>query len=331
MTENNIKGATLPLISILCTVYNHEPYLRQCLDGFVMQKTNFAFEAIVHDDASTDGSAAIIREYAEKYPDIIKPIYETENQYSKKDGSLTRIMNDAIHPDVKYIAICEGDDYWIDPHKLQKQFDFLENNKDYVLAYTDCKVFHQERLSLEYVKRSMQEIPDNDFYFDFLLEKNVVPTLTVLIRKSLYVEACHFINGPIWDRMLWIYLSKKGKFKFMNEPTGVYRILRESMSHSNSSQILLSNWDRGTKDLLGLLYKMRVSHKQMRKFIAIRAKYLLFLSYQANDYTKAKFYYDLMKKYNVLGFVDNVNFYSVKYFLFGKIATYIRILYRNLR
>ena len=138
-----------PLVSIKCTVYNHEPYLRQCLDGFVMQKTNFPFEAIVHDDASTDGSAAIIREYAEKYPDIIKPIYETENQYSKKDDSLGRIMNAAIHPDAKYIALCEGDDYWIDPLKLQKQIDFLEAQADYGLAYSKVKTYiHKDRKSV---------------------------------------------------------------------------------------------------------------------------------------------------------------------------------------
>lgn len=90
--------------------------------GFCDAKTNFKFEAIVHDDASTDGSAAIIREYAEKYPDIIKPIYETENQYSKHDSSLSRIINAHMHG--RYIAFCEGDDYWIDPYKLQKQVDF---------------------------------------------------------------------------------------------------------------------------------------------------------------------------------------------------------------
>ncbi|MEI3125979.1 MAG: glycosyltransferase family A protein [Odoribacter splanchnicus] len=78
------------MVTILCLVYNHESYIRQCLEGFVMQKTNFRFEAIVHDDASTDGTAAIIREYAEKYPNMIKPIFETENQYSKGDGSLVR-------------------------------------------------------------------------------------------------------------------------------------------------------------------------------------------------------------------------------------------------
>ena len=112
MNDDNI------LVSIQCLVYNHEPYLRQCLDGFVMQKTNFRFEAIVHDDASTDGSAAIIREYSEKYPDIIKPIYEAENQYSKHGGfsALFDILNSACKG--KYIAMCEGDDYWIDPMKL---------------------------------------------------------------------------------------------------------------------------------------------------------------------------------------------------------------------
>ena len=112
-----MKENTSPLmVTIRCCTYNHEPYIRQCLEGFVMQKTNFRFEAIVHDDASTDGTAAIIREYAKKYPDIIKPIFETENQYSKKDGSLRRIMD--AHTHGKYVAICEGDDYWIYTLKL---------------------------------------------------------------------------------------------------------------------------------------------------------------------------------------------------------------------
>ena len=127
-----------PLVAIKCLVYNHEPYLRDCLEGFVMQQTNFPFVAIVHDDASTDGSAAIIREYEEKYPNIIKPIYETENQYSKHDGSVGRIVDAAIDDTgAKYVAMCEGDDYWTDPLKLQKQVDFMEANPEYGLCYTD--------------------------------------------------------------------------------------------------------------------------------------------------------------------------------------------------
>lgn len=116
------------MVSVSCLVYNHAKYLRKCLDGFVMQKTNFKFEVLIHDDASTDGSQDIIREYEKKYPDIIKPIYQTENQYSKhisigKTYQYPRLKG-------KYIAFCEGDDYWCDDHKLQKQFDIMEMNSD---------------------------------------------------------------------------------------------------------------------------------------------------------------------------------------------------------
>ena len=122
------------IVTIQCLAYNHEAYIRQCLDGFVKQKTNFRFEAIIHDDASNDKTPEIIKEYAKKYPDIIKPILETDNQYSKKDGSLEKIIRS--HTYGKYVAMCEGDDYWIDEYKLQKQVDFLEKNKSYVLSHT---------------------------------------------------------------------------------------------------------------------------------------------------------------------------------------------------
>ena len=133
------------VVSIRCLVYNHASYLHQCLDGLVMQQADFDFEAIVHDDASTDGSAAIIREYAEKYPEIIKPIYETENQYSKGDGTLDRIMNAAIHPEARYIAVCEGDDYWTDPFKLQKQVNLLERHQDVGLVYGRARIYRQAK------------------------------------------------------------------------------------------------------------------------------------------------------------------------------------------
>lgn len=116
------------MVSVSCVVYNHAKYLRKCLDGFVMQKTNFKFEVLIHDDASTDGSQDIIREYEKKYPDIIKPIYQIENQYSKHIS----IGKTYQYPRAKgkYIAFCEGDDYWCDDNKLQKQFDIMETNPD---------------------------------------------------------------------------------------------------------------------------------------------------------------------------------------------------------
>ena len=121
------------LVTIICLVYNHEPYLRQCLDGFVMQKTDFKVEAIVHDDCSSDNSALIIKEYAEKYPDLIKTIFEKENQYPKIGFS--GIFNLILpHIKGKYVAFCEGDDYWTDPVKLQKHVNFLETHPEYSSA-----------------------------------------------------------------------------------------------------------------------------------------------------------------------------------------------------
>ena len=116
------------MISVICITYNHEKYIRKCLDGFIMQETDFPYEVLVHDDASTDNTAAIVHEYEILYPDIIKPIYQTENQYSKGKA----ITRDIIFPKCrgKYIALCEGDDYWIDTGKLQKQFDALETHPE---------------------------------------------------------------------------------------------------------------------------------------------------------------------------------------------------------
>ena len=124
-------------VSVVCNAYNHEKYIRSALEGFVMQKTSFPFEVLVHDDASTDHTAEIIREYEIKYPDIIKPIYSTENQYSKNDGSLDRIQYGRVQG--KYIALCEGDDYWMDPLKLQKQYDLLEKHPEIDMCATAAK------------------------------------------------------------------------------------------------------------------------------------------------------------------------------------------------
>ena len=119
--------------------YNHASYIRQCLDGFMMQKTNFLFEVLIHDDASTDGTQEIIREYADRYPELINPIYQIENQYSKGISPLRQILFPMAKG--KYIALCEGDDYWIDPLKLQKQVDFLESHNELTFCVHRYKRF----------------------------------------------------------------------------------------------------------------------------------------------------------------------------------------------
>ena len=126
------------VVSVLCIAYNHEKYIRSALDGFVNQKTNFRYEVLINDDASTDHTAAIIAEYEAKYPDIIKPVYQTENQYSKG----VFITKSILFPRSKgkYTAICEGDDYWCDENKLQKQVDFLESHEGYAACVHNTRL-----------------------------------------------------------------------------------------------------------------------------------------------------------------------------------------------
>ena len=215
-----MESNELPLVSIQCLVYNHEPYLRQCLDGFVMQKTNFKFEAIVHDDLSTDGSAAIIREYAEKYPDIIKPIFETENQYSKHDGSLDRIMHEACKG--KYIALCEGDDYWIDPLKLQKQVDFMEANLDYSLCFHNAfYLMYESRKVCIFVDKYCS---DTDISVRDAILNWTAPTASMLYRSKLFQEFPNELTRIYsGDYSLFLILFARGKVRYIDQIMSVYR------------------------------------------------------------------------------------------------------------
>lgn len=213
--------SSLPLVSIRCITYNHEPFIRQCLEGFVMQQTNFPFEAIVHDDASTDGTAAIIREYAEKYPDIIKPIYETENQYSKHDGSLRKIMD--AHMRGKYIAICEGDDYWIDPLKLQKQVDFMESHPECGLVHTYFNYVDVQGNIIppptDFYKNLKGRIFDGYIWGYYLVNPGFILTCTSMYRRSLYqLEEKTFL-----DHGLFMMIARQSKTYCLREVTAAYR------------------------------------------------------------------------------------------------------------
>ena len=214
------------IVTIRCLVYNHEPYLRDCLEGFVMQKTNFKFEAIVHDDCSTDGSANIIKEYAEKYPAIIKPIIEQENQYSKHDGSLKKIMD--THTRGKYTALCEGDDYWTDPYKLQKQVDFLESHSDYTMCFANA-IEHWENDSTKFDKR-FSNIENREYSGLEIFQNWIVPTASVLYRTSInnspfYLKVKQNPNFIYGDIILFLSCAHLGKIRGMVDCMSVYRRL----------------------------------------------------------------------------------------------------------
>lgn len=185
-----------PLVAIRCITYNHEKYIRQALDGFMMQRTTFPFVAIVHDDASTDGTADIIRQYADRYPDIIIPLYESENQYSKKDGSLARIVDGAVaKTGAKYVAICEGDDYWTDPLKLQKQVDFLEFHPEYSIVFHNADIANETTTPFR-----MTPVEDREYTTDQVFLDWVVPTASIVIRRDAmrFTNDPRLVNGDIW-------------------------------------------------------------------------------------------------------------------------------------
>lgn len=212
-----------PLVSVCSIAYNQVQYIKECLDGIMMQQTDFKFELIIHDDASTDGTAEIIKEYANKYPEIIRPILQTENQYSKGKG----ILAPFVYPRAqgKYIALCEGDDYWTDPLKLQKQVDFLEANPDYSMC------FHQALEKWDDCSKPMSTfsiLQDKSYSSKDILRNWMIATASVCFRKNVIQSACYqeysvnpnFIYGDI---VLFQICVKLGKIYGMSDTMSVYR------------------------------------------------------------------------------------------------------------
>jgi len=198
-----------------------------------MQQTNFSFEVLIHDDASVDKTQAIIKEYKERYPDIIKPIFQIENQYSKGVG-VTRVYQ-FPRAKAKYIAMCEGDDYWTDPYKLQKQIDFLESNPGYGMVHTDCDLYYQKEGKLIQNRNRTTNIPEG-YIFNELLKNNFISTLTVvcetgIIRKASEVVFSKQQKFMMGDYPLWLEISKNTKIGYLSDSTAVYRIHNKSVTH----------------------------------------------------------------------------------------------------
>lgn len=220
--------AQLPFVSISCITYNHEQYIADAIESFLMQETNFPFEVLIHDDASTDGTADIIRKYEKEYPDIIKPIYQKENQYSKRDGSIGRIQKGRALG--KYYATCEGDDYWTDPYKLQKQVDYLEAHPDCGLVHTELDHYYVKKGELvkNHWKSSGIIKQSGDLYEDILLGRGgMIYACTACMRRSALegISVLDFNNYMYGDVPTWLYIASKHKIGYIDESTAVRNVL----------------------------------------------------------------------------------------------------------
>ncbi len=212
-----------PLVSICCVTYNQETYIRDAIEGFLMQKCTFPYEILIHDDASTDGTSKIIKNYAASYPALIFPIYQTENQYSKKEGSLEARF---VWPNArgKYIAVCEGDDYWTDSGKLQKQVDLLEANPDCSLCFHNAIITFVDKSKRD--RHFCKDFKNKQVFGtkDLILKIWFVPTASIMFRKSDKPDFPDWIKEVFNDDLaLQSFLSLKGNLIYIDEIMSVYR------------------------------------------------------------------------------------------------------------
>ncbi|MCQ2383824.1 MAG: glycosyltransferase [Paludibacteraceae bacterium] len=227
------------MVMIKCFTYQHVNYIEDTLKGFVMQRTDFLFVAVVVDDCSTDGTADIVRKYAEQYPNIIHAICLEENFYSQQKPKFPLYQD--IANSSKYIALCEGDDYWTDPLKLQKQVDLLEADETLVACCTNCSVVDMTGDVVE-EKRILPVVRDNKSgrysLRDFFDQSHQYPTLSVVYRnthKKEVAEKCKIMRNPyMGDWTLWIALLCFGNMYYLDEVTCAYRINPQSLTHDQS-------------------------------------------------------------------------------------------------
>lgn len=210
-----------PLVSICCLTYNHAVFIRKCLDGFLMQKAPSCVpedakmsdwcEILIHDDCSTDGTTEIIKEYEAKYPDLILPLYEEENQYGKGGAGKMDLYN-YKRVRGKYIAYCEGDDYWTEPLKLQKQIDFLESHPEYSCSFHRCK----------HINVSGGVEKDDDC--GFLFSNNATG---VDVDQNLFFE--HWVTQPLSMvcRVSMHDINLSYKYKYYRDLHEIYHLLKE--------------------------------------------------------------------------------------------------------
>lgn len=247
-----------PIVSIICLTYNQEKYVQDCFEGFVTQQTSFPFEVLVYDDASPDGTPRIIRDYATKYPDVFKPILYEENNYSKGLGYVGFYAG-LKEAEGKYIAYCEGDDYWTDPLKLQKQVDFLEAHPSFevcaheTLIKSDSNKQQEGLLFSELTKNLFVSTTKKHYTFEDALTGNIFHVSSLMFR-NIHLQLPGWLpRVSAGDMVLYMLLAEKGDMYVLPEAMSVYRSHADSLTSTQSEYASLDGFYGLSIDILRLM------------------------------------------------------------------------------
>lgn len=291
LKEQTWPGGTVPFVAVKVITYNHEQFLTACLEGALMQETTFPVKIFIHDDASTDQTIAILRTYEQRYPHLIQVYYQPENTYASKDKFKKRApFNNLIQG--KYIALCEGDDYWTDPLKLEKQVGFLERNPDFSFSFHQVDLLTNGIITPEIMPHAPEIVDTKEvILIKSEFAKTQIRTCSVLFRNT-------FNQPPEWtqksmhqDFVLFLHLATLGKGYYIKESMAVYRIHPQGVF---SSIVLTEDKNRITQVYLNHIKMYRHFNKQLNyqynedviKVIISRFYSLIELRYSLSFYLK---------------------------------------------
>jgi len=305
-----LKGA-IKKVSVVVITYKHEKFIRQTLESIVSQKTNFDFELIIAEDFSPDKTRSICEEFAEQYPAVVRLLPSDRNY-----GAMANFIRAIDACTGKYIAMCEGDDYWIDDHKLQKQFDFMEANPDFTLCFTGVEVI--DEIGWNKDPSHFLPKPEKDIYTieDIILsEMNIVPTPTIFFKNVLPKPFPDFyVNTLVGDMGVQLFTAQKGKFKYLDEKMAVYR------NHSGGMTKSKENIEMGNGVLLKLFgdfneyseYKYNAVFR--KRFLADAKAKLIYGAKDKTGINKLKHYLKEMPVY--LKYSDKLDIKEIVYYHF---------------
>lgn len=319
-----------PKVSILVITYNHEKYIREALDGILMQKVDFDYNIVIYDDASLDKTQDIIREYENKHPDIIIAIYQSENKYSK---GINREQYYLPYLTGEYVAVCEGDDYWTDPYKLKKQVDFLEKHTEYIATAHNVRVIDENYKELDENLHPYKKYDDHIFTQKDALEFKLPGQLASIVYRNIWIDLDKKVielykncktNG---DKKLAVLLTSFGDIFCLSEVMADHRKIVShgsswsARTHGKNLSLYLYRSMIEIKEFAEKAFNIKVNNKKQRLDVYVSA-ILKYIKKPTEENKK------ILKEINK---ISQETYIEIILYIIFRITTYpIELLYRKL-